>query len=244
MEGIYTFPINFSLGEMTLTVFPTLITGNGDNVLVDCGYPDSVPQLEAKLNKIGISLGDVTKIIITHHDHDHMGALKELKDTYPSIEILCTAEQAPYITGQKKSLRLRQAEDLQDSLPDAEKESGLHFQQFIASIQKVDTVTEITAGTVLPLCGGIEVIDTKGHMPGHISLYVSGEKALITGDALVVEDGKLCMAMPQYVLNRQDAEASVKRLLDYDIERIICYHGGVYDTNPKKSLVAVVDSFQ
>ena len=33
-------------------------------------------------------------------------------------------------------------------------------------------------------CGGLEVIETPGHMPGHISLYLKDSKTLICGDAL------------------------------------------------------------
>lgn len=72
-------------------------------------------------------------------------------------------------------------------MPENEKEGGKLFQSFIASIQKVDDVIVINTGDILPFCGGIEVLDTKGHMPGHISLYAKKEKVLIAGDALVVE---------------------------------------------------------
>jgi glyoxylase-like metal-dependent hydrolase (beta-lactamase superfamily II) len=195
------------------------------------------------MNKIGLSLSQLTKIIITHHDHDHMGALREIKESYPEVEILCSEEEAPYITGQRKSLRLQQAEDIQDTLPESEKEGGKQFQSFIASIGKVDDVTVVNTGDILPFCGGIKVVDTKGHMPGHISLYVVKERVLIAGDALVVENKKLCMAMPQFVLNMQDAKDSIHNLLNYDIDKIICYHGGIYDSNVKVSLKELIHNF-
>lgn len=196
------------------------------------------------MNKIELSLSQLTKIIITHHDHDHMGALREIKERYPAVEILCSKEEAPYITGQRKSLRLQQAEAVQDTLPESEMEGGKLFQSFIASIRKVDDVTVINTGDILPFCGGIEVVDTKGHMPGHISLYVKKEKVLIAGDALVVENEKLCMAMPQYVLDMHDAQDSIWNLQNYDIEKIICYHGGLYDSNVKESLKEMVEDFR
>lgn len=118
------------------------------------------------------------------------------------------------------------------------------FQSFIASIRKVDDVTVINTGDILPFCGGIKVVDTKGHMPGHISLYIENEKVLIAGDALVVENEKLCMAMPQFVLNMQEAQESICSLQDYSIEKIICYHGGLYDSNVKESLKEITKSFR
>jgi Zn-dependent hydrolases, including glyoxylases len=244
MNHIFILPITFHLNKTNLIIYPILLKDDDELILVDCGYPDSVPKIEEEMNKIGLSLSQLTKIIITHHDHDHMGALREIQERNPTIEILCSKEEAPYITGERKSLRLQQAEEIQDSLPESEKEGGKQFQNFIASIRKVEKVTIINTGDILPFCGGVKVVDTKGHMPGHISLYVQKEKALIAGDALVVENGILCMAMPQFVLNMQDARDSIRMLQNYDIEKIICYHGGLYNTNVNKGLREVVARFE
>ncbi len=244
MNNIFILPITFHLDKTEIIIYPTLLEDDNELIMIDCGYPDSVPKLENAMHKIGLSLNQLTKIIITHHDHDHMGALREIKEQYPAIEILCSKEEAPYITGQQKSLRLQQAEAIQDSLPESEKEYGKQFQNFIASVQTVDEVTVIKTGDILPFCGGIEVVDTKGHMPGHISLYAIKEKILIAGDALVVEGNKLCMAMPQFVLNMQDAQDSIRHLQNYDIEKIICYHGGLYKSDVKGSLKEIIESFR
>ncbi|MEL7647492.1 MAG: MBL fold metallo-hydrolase [Sedimentibacter sp.] len=244
MNNIFMLPITFHLDKTEIMIYPTILKDDNELIMIDCGYPDSVPKLENAMHKIELSLNQLTKIIITHHDHDHMGALREIKQRYPAVEILCSKEEAPYITGQRKSLRLQQAEAIQDTLPESEKEYGKQFQNFLASVQKVDEVTVIKTGDILPFCGGIEVIDTKGHMPGHISLYIEKEKVLISGDALVVEGEKLCMAMPQYVLNMQDAQDSIRKLQNYDIEKIICYHGGLYKSDVKGSLKEIIESFK
>ncbi|WP_027398939.1 MBL fold metallo-hydrolase [Anaerovorax odorimutans] len=245
MNNIFMLPITFHLDKMDIIIYPTLLKDDNELILIDCGYPDSVPKLDKEMNKIGLSLNQLTKIIITHHDHDHMGALREIKESYPAVEILCSKIEAPYITGQRDSLRLQQAKEIQEKLPESEKEGGMQFQKFIASIQKVgiDEVSIINNGDILPFCGGIEVIDTKGHMPGHISLYLKEAKTLIAGDALVVENEELCMAMPQFILNVQDAQDSILKLLNYDIEKIICYHGGLYNSDVKKSLKELVSNF-
>ncbi len=65
-------------------------------------------------------------------------------------------------------------------------------------------------------------------MPGHISLYLPSSKALIAADAVVIEDGKLNIANPDFALDLDEAVRSVERLMDYDIEQLICYHGGLY----------------
>ena len=244
MSNIFVLPMVFQLGGMNMSYCPTILKDSNDLVLVDCGYPDSMLAIEEEMNKIGLSLNQLTKIIITHHDHDHIGALRDIKDHFPTIEVLCSKEEAPYITGRRKSLRLQQAEAEYGSLPEKEKEGSLLFQSFIASVKKVDKVATVTCGEVYPWCGGTEIVDTKGHTPGHISLYVEKEKTLLAGDALVVENGELFMAMPQFILNTQDAQDSIRDLLNYDIERIICYHGGIYDADIRKSLSRIIEDFR
>ncbi len=243
MSHIYIMPVTFHSGESKRIIYPVLLKDENELILVDCGYPNSMPEFEHAMQAFGLSLSQLTKIIITHHDHDHMGALKDITQEYPNIEVLCSKEQAPYITGKLKSLRLQQAEDLQDSLPEDEKESGIQFQKIIASVKKVDKVSIIDSGAVLPYCGGIEVVDTKGHMPGHISLYVKKEKTLISGDALVIIGKKLCMAVPEFALNFEEAKDSIRNLENFDIEKIICYHGGVCDTDVKGCLREIISSF-
>ncbi len=43
----------------------------------------------------------------------------------------------------------------------------------------------------LPYFGGIEVIHTPGHTPGHISLYVKRSKMLVAEDAMICSEGIL-----------------------------------------------------
>ena len=88
----------------------------------------------------------------------------------------------------------------------------------------------------IDFCGGIEIIETPGHMPGHISIYIKESRTLIAGDALVIEDNKLTIANPQYTLDMGEAKKSINKLLNYDIDKIICYHGGVYQTDIKEAL--------
>ena len=91
---------------------------------------------------------------------------------------------------------------------------------------KVDKTLE--DGEVLPFCGGIQVIYTPGHTPGHICLYLKKYKTLVSGDALNVIEGKLYGPNPEFTYNMEEAVASLEKLSQYDIETVICYHGGIY----------------
>ena len=67
-----------------------------------------------------------------------------------------------------------------------------------------------------------------GHTPGHICLYLNQSKALITGDALNVIDGQLVGPKLEISSDIDSAKKSLEKLTHYDIETVICYHGGIY----------------
>lgn len=79
------------------------------------------------------------------------------------------------------------------------------------------------------------VIDTPGHTPGHISLYHMPSKTLIAGDAMTIVDGQLLGPNPLHTFDISVAKESLERLTTYDIDSVICYHGGLYsgDTNSR-----------
>ncbi|MFD0787413.1 MBL fold metallo-hydrolase, partial [Micromonospora azadirachtae] len=48
----------------------------------------------------------------------------------------------------------------------------------------VDVAAPLADGDVLPVGGGLRVVHTPGHSPGHVSLLHEPTRVLITGDAL------------------------------------------------------------
>jgi glyoxylase-like metal-dependent hydrolase (beta-lactamase superfamily II) len=231
--------VNFDFGGTLNSIYPVILKDEKEMILVDCGYKHFLLQIKGVAEANGINLDELTKIIITHHDYDHMGSLADFKRAYPNISVVASYVEEPYISGKEKSLRLQQAEALQDSLPEEQKKDAENFQRLLKSIETVDVDILVKDKDVLPWCGDIEVIETPGHMPGHISLYLKKFKTLIPGDALVVENDELVIANPSYTLDMHEAKKSIKKLLTYDIENVICYHGGLYTKDIKASLEKV-----
>jgi hypothetical protein len=44
-----------------------------------------------------------------------------------------------------------------------------------------------------------------------------------------VVQGKLCGPNPEFTYNMEEALISLKKLSQYDIKTVICYHGGIYN---------------
>lgn len=207
-------------------LYPVLLQSEKELVLADCGYGGFLPKLEAAANVHGLSLSGLTGIVITHHDIDHVGGLHELKTRYPSIKVYSSELDKPYIEGVKPSLRLQQAEALFDALPDEYKPGAVAFQKLLKTVKPVRIDDVLPSDGALPFLPGVKVITTPGHMPGHISLYVEEGQTLIAADALVIENGELEIANPQFTLDLKAALQSVKKLSRLTPRQIICYHGG------------------
>lgn len=101
------------------------------------GYAGSLEAISTELHKHNIDIGQLTGIIISHDDIDHVGGLHEIKAINPSAKVYASKIEAPYISGQSKSLRLKQEEDLFDLLPPENKEWGKQFQNELKAIKRV-----------------------------------------------------------------------------------------------------------
>ena len=82
MNGIHILQIPFEFAGQRETLFPVLLQDEQELILVDCGYPGFVPKLEEAAKRIHIRLETLTKIIVTHHDMDHVGCLAALKSKF------------------------------------------------------------------------------------------------------------------------------------------------------------------
>ncbi|WP_315080951.1 MBL fold metallo-hydrolase [uncultured Clostridium sp.] len=236
MNKLNVLKVEFEFNRIIDAIYPVILRDDNDMILIDCGYPNFLTLIEESAIENGIDLSKLTKLIITHHDFDHMGSAADFKRKYPNVKILSSIIDEKYINGKEKSLRLQQAELIYDKLPEEQKEGAMNFQKMLESIENIEVDMLLKDGDKFDWCGGMEIIETPGHMPGHISIYVKESKTLISGDALVIEDNKLAIANPNYTLDMSKAKESIYKLLNYGIDKIICYHGGIYTEEIKSSL--------
>ena len=220
--------ITAQFGGIENTVYPTLLCDSEDIVLIDCGFIGSLPMLEAQLEQHGLSVRDLTGLVLTHHDHDHMGAAAALKRANPNVLIYSSFEEAPFISARDVPLRLRQAEEMQKTLPPAQREFGEAFCAMLRRVEPVEVDRFLRDGDCLNWCGGCRVIATPGHTPGHLSLLVEKGKIIITGDAIALAENHPVVANPQFALDLEQAEKSFKMLLSMKADVYYCYHGGTY----------------
>ncbi len=208
VSNIATIDLTMNSGGVQKTINPTLIWDEKEVVLIDVGVPGQLEVIQREMEKLGVPFSKLTKLILTHHDFDHIGSLPEVLNAAENkVEVIAHEIAKPYIQGEKRLIKLA---------PNVEAPKAI-----------VDKT--VTDGEVLSNCGGLKVIFTPGHTPDHISLYHLETKTLIAGDATISANGVVLGPNPQYTLEMEEAVESLGKFINYDIEKIICYHGGVCD---------------
>lgn len=243
MIKVNTLEVKFSFNGKEDLIYPVILSTSTESILVDCGYAGFMPLLEAAAGVHGLSLQDLTGIIITHHDIDHVGGLHEIKAQYPSLKVYSLDVEEKYISGKEKSIRLQQAEDMFTTLPDEHKPGALYFQEMLKAIQPVEVDGTFSADEHPDFLEGLQIIHTPGHMPGHISLYLREHKILVSSDAIVIEHGEFEIANPHFTLNLDQAVESVRKLAKLEIDEVICYHGGIMKGNISQKLNKLISRY-
>lgn len=222
---IIELPIHFSYNGKDEVIYPTLIVQDEHLILVDTGYPDFLPLIEAQIIAQGYSPEQLTAIIITHVDVDHTGSLHAFTQKYPQLEVYASSIEKASIEGREKSERLLQAERMLETLPEEHRAFGLHFIKQNEDIMPVGVHHSLADGELI-LQGACKVLHTPGHTAGHISLYFPELDTVIAGDAAVLENGELKVANPQFCLDLPAAGQSLHLLQALEAKRCLCYHGG------------------
>lgn len=238
--------INFCSLSLEVDVFgtlskihPVLIWDDDEATLVDAGFPGTFSQLKQAIEHKIPSFSMLRRIILTHQDWDHIGSVQNIvQELKGQVKVFCHTEEKPYLEGSMPHYKLtpdRIAARVR-SLPDALQEQAMRTLTNLPHF-KVDYPIE--DGEVLPFHGGVKVIHVPGHTPGNISLYIKSRRLLIAGDQLRVENDILIGPAPEHTPDMPTALQSLQKLLPYEIDTIICYHGGVYTSNPSARIAEI-----
>ncbi|QQE81209.1 MBL fold metallo-hydrolase [Alicyclobacillus sp. SO9] len=230
-DGVEMLQLQMNMMGNTSTINPTLLYDENHAVLVDVGMPGELDALKAAVEQAGVPFNRIDGVILTHQDLDHVGGIQDVLQALDKpVEVYAHPEDQPYIEGDKEPIKMTRenVDQLLERLPQEVHEQVKTLFSNLPTAKVTETVYD---GEVLPLFGGVQVIYTPGHTPGHISLYHQPSKTLIAGDATVSENGKIIGPNPQATLEMPIALDSEKKFAMLDISKAICYHGGLCESN-------------
>jgi glyoxylase-like metal-dependent hydrolase (beta-lactamase superfamily II) len=187
--------------------------------VIDSGLPRSDKKTLAYIASLGRSAQDVKRIIITHADLDHVGGLAALQNV-SGARTYASKIEAEAIAAGKSSREI--------------KTSGFSLRRMLFALMRPFMkatpfqVDEIVAdGQILPTLGGLRVVETPGHTPGHISLFAPAVGVLFSGDSIVSDENGLHGSRPGLTWDEVKARESERKQAALGA-RIVCTgHGPV-----------------
>ena len=147
---------------------------DGQVTLLDMGLPFSGPRVLAALAAIGSGPSDVTRLLLTHAHNDHAGGAAHVSQA-TGLGIGVHADDAAYVRAGRNAPQ-----------PPAATRLGRLLARVVPTptFEPVEVAEELTDGQLLPVAGGLRVVHTPGHSPGHASYLHEPTGVLVTGDAL------------------------------------------------------------
>jgi glyoxylase-like metal-dependent hydrolase (beta-lactamase superfamily II) len=209
------FPLNLTL---------VVDAANGPT-LIDTGLPGQQDAIGTALAEAGVQVQDLKRIVLTHQDIDHVGALNSLVQA-SGARVLAHDLETPFIDG---------SEVPRFATPEVLARQP-QLRQAVERFQPTPVDEALRDGARLDVAGGVRVISTPGHTVGHVCLYLERSRTLVAGDALTAAEGRLLGPNPNATQDLPTAGASVRKLAELDPQTIVCYHGGVVDDDASGQL--------
>lgn len=210
--GIHSLKLSYERGGEQLTIHPVAVETRRGLMFIDAGLPESFGQIETRLGDIDRSLDDIVRVVLTHQDADHAGAVQEILNR-TGAETLAHVDDAPYIDGRKRPIK-SQGDQRYTPAP---------IDLGVVGGERLRTQA-----------GPAHLIHTPGHTPGHLSVLFPRDKLLVAADALVAEDERLLGPRPEFTPELDEAYESLRRLAKLDVDRVHCFHGGTVDAGAER----------
>jgi len=172
------YPQAFSAdGLWSAHIGSLLLRSGGRTVMVDTGVgPGPVEMLGGvrgtlpdDIKRRGVNLDGVATVVLTHLHFDHVG--------WNTLRGRPLCPRARYVMGRADWEFFSQPAVQQNFPP--------YFDDTLGALKALDRIDLVAGETAVT--DEITLLPTPGHTPGHLAVLIAsaGEKALITGDALV-----------------------------------------------------------
>jgi glyoxylase-like metal-dependent hydrolase (beta-lactamase superfamily II) len=191
-----------------------LVAESDGFTLIDTNFKGCEDDILAAAAKAG---KPIRRILLTHAHPDHMGSIDALIAKLGPLEIAASKRSVPL-------LKLP---------PDTSLEPG----ETNKPIKNTPGIRSLVTRTLAEgdLYGSLRVIETPGHLPGHLSLLDERDGTLYAGDGVICLGGlRVAGHAPWYATptnlftwDKNLALASAQKLLEYPIVRFATGHGPI-----------------
>ncbi len=194
--------------------------------LIDTGMPYSDKRILKFISSLGRAPQDVKRILITHADLDHYGCLAALQSASGARPYTSRLEAEAIARGKSSRPVNRSVGRFQRFM--------IHMMGRLLIARPVQIDEMLEEGQVLPVLGGLQVVESPGHAPGHLSYFARSAGILFCGDSMRSDGKDFRGSRSRNNWNQSMAEASVRKQKGLCAQIVCPGHGpAVYDAVEK-----------
>ena len=235
LENIYAIDTN--MFDMPKYMSAYIVKGK-EIVLVDTGMPNQLEVVRANIKATGVSISDISYILITHEHGDHMGNVAPLLRESPNASVYATPTAAKELINPPTD---EHAIKIELYRPDHALRRGV---QEPVSPERIKYLKD---GDVFDLGNGekLRVIFAPGHKPGGVVFVEENNRGMFIND-LVGNYFADCGA--HYTLNASGVNhiqgiETLKKLIDIPVKYLYLGHYGIVD-KPREVMERAIDNKQ
>jgi glyoxylase-like metal-dependent hydrolase (beta-lactamase superfamily II) len=220
-SGLSYFDLQFQRRPRIIAT--AVVHTSGGVALVDPGPSTTLPTLRATLAAGGISMSDVTEILITHIHLDHAGATGTLVREHPRLRVFVHEKGAPHMANPERLVA------------SAARLYGGEMEQLWGEVLPVPAAAiSILAGGERIDVGGrtFDVEYTPGHASHHASFFDRDSGVALVGDTAGVKltpDGFVMPPTPPPDVDLEAWSASLARIEQWRPATLFLTHFGPSD---------------
>jgi glyoxylase-like metal-dependent hydrolase (beta-lactamase superfamily II) len=216
--GVSYFDLNFQ--NRARVIACAVLHGPGGVALIDPGPSSTLPTLHRHLSDAGISLADVTTILLTHIHLDHAGAAGTLVRENPQLRVYVHEIGAPHMADPSKLLA------------SATRLYGDAMDRLWGEVAPVPpaAMTTLHGGEQIDVAGrSLEVAYTPGHASHHVSYFSADSGVAFVGDTAgvrVVSNGFVLPPTPPPDIDLEAWRASLQTIGRWRADTLFVTHFG------------------
>lgn len=220
-EGVYVIDtLMFGLEENTAA----FLLDAERPAIVDTGLQGDAEKVLESVREIGVEPKDVEYVVVTHVHLDHAGGVGVVAEACPNATIITHEKSIPYLTDEERASTLvEKVHEVAGPMADA--------YGGIDTVES-DRVVGVKDGATVDLGEReLEVIESTGHAPHHVSLYDDVSEGLfVVDEGCAYTDGKEVPTTPPPDFNYERTLESFDRFEEYGPAYLLYGHYGVnYD---------------
>ncbi len=206
--------------------FNYFVVGRERAVLVECGVSGGVVSFQQEWQKLQRP-PEIHRILAMHEHFDHVCGIPGLREMFPQVPVLAHSQTGKVL---KKTAVIKDFFQQDDKMSMVLKNRGLINDKPVSpQVDAIQIDEYVGEGDIIEIDRGaaLKVMETPGHSPGSIAVYLQQEQLMCLSDAGGYQIRDDCI-FPIFFQNYEMYLESIERMSTYPTRILALPHGEIW----------------